>query len=143
MSTDKLIEKIPDIYFDWYARFIPETIAVSYYFVLGNEEPKVTFGYTFLYALAAYVCGHVIQPASSLVVLGLQRLVRTDEEKYSAAKQKGSSPELIAKVSKAHAKAVGMLSIAGLLIALSLYLENWPTNTSLAVPYFLVAAIER
>ena len=111
--------------------------------MLNQSELNVSFSYFFMYALIAYICGHAIQPVASLGVSGLQKLVGTNERKYATSKQDGSSPGLTAKVSKAHAEAVGMLSIALSLLILSIYFNKWSVSATVAMIYFVGAAIER
>ena len=44
MELNKLADKIPDLYFDWYARFLPGAIGLIIYFILTfivNESEEL------------------------------------------------------------------------------------------------------
>ena len=143
MNTDKLLEKLPDVYFDWYARFIPGIIAIVYYLYIKQPSFNASFNCIFLYAIISYLLGHVIQPASSFCVTIIQNLFHSDEKIYKIAKLTNDSPKVILKVSKVHAEAVGMLSSAFLILIVSLYYHKWPTIAIIGIIYFLLASIER
>ena len=66
MNTNVQTElKIPDLWFDFYARFLPGAAFVaSLYFLRGGQSVPAGL-HVALLALAGYVCGLVIQPASS------------------------------------------------------------------------------
>ena len=112
--------KLPDVWYDWYARLIPGVIGVllfafSYDFVvrpLGGSE-------SFLVLLFGYVAGHFVAPFSSWATRRFEfaadktrrdRLVKcfTDEGPPSSADLGSGRPAELA--SKAHAEAVSSLS---------------------------------
>lgn len=146
--NDKFINKIPDIYFDWYARLIPGSIAVASYFFFGNKAFSTNATDLFVYAFAAYVCGHIIQPLSSLIVVNLfERVSGSNESTYAAAKKNKDLASPVGKVSKAHAESVGMLSSCLLVIAVAWYVfglsNEWPRLLNFLIAYFFIASFER
>jgi len=143
MNTEKLIDKIPDIYFDWYARFLPGVIAIIFYFLIGQEAPVITATYLFIYAATAYVLGHIIQPLSSLLVLGIQKTIGCNEAKYEAAKKNEQLTSPTSKVSKAHAESVGMLSSGLLIILAAYYLNIWNYISIGLIAYLILSSVER
>lgn len=143
MAVNKLMEKIPDIYFDWYARLLPGAIGIALFFHMSNSTPTISASYLVLYAIIAYVSGHVVQPAASMIVGLLQLAIKTDEDTYAKAKADPNNQNLVDKVSKAHAEAVGMLSTAMILLAISVYFGSWPTLNIFFVIYCMTASLER
>jgi hypothetical protein len=60
-----LLDKIPDIAFDWYARIVPGFIC-GFLIVFAFEIPLEKVSANFLFAaLGAYIIGHLLQPFSS------------------------------------------------------------------------------
>jgi len=154
-SLNKAIEKLPDIWFDWYARLLPGCFGVALYLYLSSEIPSTpTTPHVFLFLFFGYGLGHILQPLSSCLVKYWEKKRFGNEEKYERAKADDSVSESSRnKVSKAHAEANSMLSFALALILnmvhfwLSPKLNNfwfwfwfWP---SVSLVYFLVMAIER
>lgn len=151
-SGEKLIEKIPDVWFDWFARFIPGAAGVLIYFLLHESKiPSEIDGWTvFFFVILSYLIGHVIQPLSGIFVKGIELAVdavffeRKREKKYTEAKRK-THFSLLGKISKAHAEANSMLSICFVIVINVYILSN--TSVSLLVQllplYFLAATVER
>ena len=75
MSTEKLADKIPDVYFDWYARLIPGVLALIFYFVVSNEAVKYSAMNIFLYCGVSYLMGHTVQPLSSLIIYFQEKIL--------------------------------------------------------------------
>ena len=143
MGSEKLIDKLPDIYFDWYARLIPGVIALTIYFYAGNKAPDTSASFLFIYAAISYAAGHIVQPLSSLCVAGLQKLFRCKEDDYIRAKKNAELSGQVSKVSKAHAEAVGMLSTFFLVAAVAISLHNWELIIWGFIIYCFFAAFER
>ena len=143
MSTEKLAEKIPDIYFDWYARLIPGVIALSYFFYMKPENFKAEGVYIAIYIAIAYLLGHSIQPMSSFLVEYLQKIVNSDEDRYAKAKQNSEYSSITAKVSKAYSEAVSMLSTFLLLLVVYLYTKYGDLVWFFFFPYLITATLER
>jgi hypothetical protein len=151
-SLNKLIEKIPDVWFDWYARFIPGAIGILTYIHFKDKYPEKLDGWlVFIFILTSYLIGHVIQPISGPLVKGLENLVdhifykKTLEERYLKAKlDKEIPPLVLGKITKAHAEANSMLSISIVFIINTQFLK---TDCSLIIKslplYFIIATIER
>lgn len=143
MNFEKLIEKLPDVYFDWYARLLPGAIALAIYFYLGKVPPDPSAGWLFIYAAIAYVAGHIVQPPSSLCIVGLRKVIRSNESLYEKEKKNKALAGQVSKVSKAHAESVGMLSTCFLISLVAFHLSNWGLITLILIAYFLLAAFER
>lgn len=147
-SVEKVVDKLPDVLFDWYARFLPGCLGVGIYMYLS---PKFTVipsgGEIVLYLFAGYMIGHILQPIASFLVRQLAKLI-CDEDKYTKA-QHAENPNIamISLVKKAYAEAVSMF------LMLLVILMNWiwfhadPRVGSAwwwaAAAYFLGATIER
>lgn len=102
-AIEKLTEKIPDIWFDWYARLLPGCLAISFY-LISNETPMdAVRENAWVFLFSGYLLGHLIQPISS----GLINLF-SDRIKKKKAKL----------VSKAYAEFVGFFSLALLTVLL-------------------------
>lgn len=143
MDSEKLIDKIPDIYFDWYARLLPGIIALTIYFYAGNKAPDTSAAFLLIYAAISYTAGHIAQPLSSLCVAGLQKLVCSKEKTYETAKLNPALSGPANKISKAHAESVGMLSTSFLVAAVAFHLHNWEPIIWALIIYFFLAALER
>jgi hypothetical protein len=96
-KTSSLAEKIPDIWFDLYARLIPGLIALFIYLFTFDKPVTFLIDNIWLMLFTAYLAGHIIQPFSS----GLLNLF---DKKLQAKK--------IPIVSKAYAELVGLFSCA-------------------------------
>lgn len=147
MSADQIIDKIPDVYFDWYARLLPGLVAACLYFYLNEVNlSKLTVSLLIAYLFAAYIAGHIIQPVSSFLVDKIQKLIGTDEEHYTYAKSKPELKFFASKVSKAHSEAVSMFS-SSLLVAAVVMISRERIELSscweFLILYFLVMAVER
>ena len=140
----EIMNKFPDIYFDWYARLIPWAIGFGYYLLLNNFKlEKLSLSMIIFFVIASYILGHIVQPISSFFISLLQKLIKSNENIYRNAKKQDKHKNLILKVSKAHAEAVGMLSSALLVFVISLYLNKFDTLTYILFSYFIIATIER
>lgn len=145
VNMETLADKLPDVWFDWYARLIPGTIGLTIY-LLGidyfcklpdlSQIVAVMFG--------GYLVGHVFQPVSSFFVKKIENLYK-NENKYAKAKSntkiKSSS---IRKVSKAHAEANSMFTIALVCIPNLIYfcgqIQYWIAGGMI---YFILMTFER
>lgn len=143
MNGDKLAGKIPDVYFDWYARLLPGAIFLTFYFLISQKNPTISSAYFFLYLALSYIAGYIVQPASIFIIVILQKIAGCNEEKYKDAKKDTNLYKLTQKVSKAHAEAVGMLSTSILLLTVTTYCAAWSLLYGLAIAYFFAASIER
>ena len=143
MATNTLAEKIPDIYFDWYARLLPGAIAISYYFIDTEAIPDDDVINIVLYVILAYLLGHGIQPVSSFLIRIFQNITFNDNSRYNQAVKDGDQPRLVSLVSKAHAEAVGMLSSCILIILVTCVYSQFDWITIWLIIYFLGASTER
>ena len=143
-----LIQKLPDVWFDWYARFLPGSLGLTLYVLVEKQIPVELSGtYLVLLALLAYLIGHILQPISGFIVKQIEKTFK-NEQKYESAKQKNAqSNEMIRKVSKAHAEASGMMScffaVIFTIFASSICNRTIITWLVILALYFLVASYER
>jgi tetrahydromethanopterin S-methyltransferase subunit C len=63
-----VIEKIPDIWFDWYGRLVPGCIGILLYVITFEVDIKLVSSNAILIILIGYLLGHIIQPISSSIV---------------------------------------------------------------------------
>ena len=143
----KLVEKLPDVYFDWYARILPGSYAAIFYSYLSSTWPsRPTFSVIVMYVPIGYIVGHVLQPISGKIVKTLETILK-NEDRYRSAKSTSSvSPSLLGKISKAHAEANGMMSFAiATVIVCFINYENSQNSWvhGLLIMYCLWAAWER
>ena len=148
-----LASKIPDVYFDWYARLIPGVIAVAIYLLLVKPTVTIDGWNIFVYGAWGYVLGHVVQPLSSSLVRIIQRTIvldkrkyQSEEDKFTHAKGKPAQLGHVANIKKAHAEAVGLLSTAILLVLVLfvVYFKVSAHSIVLAlIPYLFFATYER
>lgn len=143
----KLIDKLPDVHFDWYARFLPGTfIILVYRYTKGAPYTLEPSGSKLLLLIGiAYLIGHVLQPFASRCAV----VFRKDaiEKIYTAAKKDKDLKSMAAKVTKAHAESVSMFSIflGVILIWLKwgLLSESWRCGLLVIAVGFFVAGFER
>lgn len=144
MSVDeKIVEKIADAQFDWYARLLPGAIAVCYYFYISTTTPTVSLAYLAVYTAVAYLAGHITQPLSELIVRQIQEAIKTDEFAYTNYKKQYGRDHLSSLVNKAFAEAQCMLSSAILILSIMFYMNSFSTFSILSVLYFVGATFER
>ncbi len=98
MPGESLANKIPDLYFDWYARFLPGFFAVAYYFTLPGNDANFSANSLILYAAISYASGHAIQPVSSFIVKILEKDSNVSNLTYIEAKRNGGNVSLLGKV---------------------------------------------
>jgi hypothetical protein len=143
MSTDKLAEKIPDIYFDWYARFLPGAVAVIYFLYYNPDKVHVEVTYVAVYGFLAYMIGHIVQPASELVIKFFQKIIGTNEDLYAKSKKDPALINGCLKASKAFAESVGFFSACLAIICCCVYFEIKDMLSIIFIVYFFAASIER
>ncbi len=152
-TMEKLIEKIPDVWFDWYVRFIPGAIGILIYVFIHNKFPnQIDFGVIFFFILISYLIGHILQPLTGSIVKGLELLLdslykKSREKDYSKAKSDSDfNPSSIGKVNKAHAEANSMLSIF-IVTLINIFVSPTGHDYTLLIMiapfYFLTATIGR
>jgi len=147
----KLIDKLPDLHFDWYARFLPGAFVVLFYrYTKGGPyalEPSATK--LLLLVGIAYLIGHVLQPLSSrcAVLSRLRKKGRELEGIYLVAKRDGSKfKSQTSKVTKAHAESVSMFSMSAgaLLVWIKRgLLDDWRWGVLLVSVLLFALGIER
>ena len=76
---------IPDLWFDFYARFLPGILFISALYFLWPGDPNIPSGWLLvLLALAGYCCGLLVQPISSEIVglihSGIARIATGDND---------------------------------------------------------------
>lgn len=108
-----LTDKIPDVWFDLYARLIPGCIGIIFYVVTFSVNYEFLINNILVLLFLAYLVGHFIQPLSSgLVNIWMKNI----------AKRKTNI------VSKAYAELVGfnsVLIISLILLILSIIKNNY------------------
>lgn len=149
----ELANKIPDIHFDWYARIIPGTVALIYYFYISNIIPEITTSLLLTYGFFSYILGHIVQPMSSFGIKNIYKRVECNESLFSTSKKNSDLSKLIDLVEKSHAEATGMFSSFILVSLIFIYIkiiqnENFSLQTQefisfAIILYFLFASIER
>jgi hypothetical protein len=112
-TLDKVIENLPDAWFDWYARLLPGSLGVvTFAYASGKLNAIPDAGQTFSLLMLGYLGGHLLQPLVGFLTKCLERL-HGMEDSYARAKQAANlNLSLIKKVSKAHAEANSMLACA-------------------------------
>lgn len=146
---EKIAEKIPDVWFDWYARLLPGCFGAAVYIYLSDNVPAQPTGtQLFLFVIVGYVVGHALQPLVGYIVKSAEMLIFNNEEKYGNAKKDPNVKQSsLNKVSKAHAEANSMLAFAFALgVNTFIFWSSEKINQILAivlVAYFSVAALER
>lgn len=149
MSTEAIINKIPDVYFDWYARFLPGSIGVVGYFYFSTSKPEISTSFLFLYVFLAYLTGHIIQPIAGYTVKKIEHLLSSlsgpinIEQHFSDAKKKDANKDIIGKAGKAHAEANSMMSSAFILLILMIKYQNSEMISVLLCGYFFIMTVER
>jgi len=155
-----VVEALPDVWFDWYARLIPGCLALGLYLSLRGtlndmiiasrraHTPLVEAADIVVFLGIGYVVGHCLQPVSELLIKWLEDRYKKEAIYAKAKREHKLSLGLLNKVSKAHAEAVSMLA-CGIAVAFNLFWfrnSEWPLNKGwafAAVAYFVFAAIER
>lgn len=143
MPGKSMADKIPDVYFDWYARFLPGAFAVVYYYYFSGKNPNYSVNYFIFYAAIGYGLGHAVQPISSFIVKIAESILRSDEKKYNQAKNIADNYGQLKVISKGHSEAVGMFSTSILFIVVNIYIGFWSVFTIFLPFYFVSASIER
>jgi hypothetical protein len=86
-----LLENLPDIWFDWYARLIPGCFGVGLYLYLSANIPSSPTAVELTaFVLCGYALGHVLQPLAGLLVKLLENRIG-NEAKYATAKSRTRS----------------------------------------------------
>lgn len=143
---ETLADKLPDIWFDWYARLIPGTIGLTIY-LLGtcHFQTIPDISQIFVIMLLGYLVGHIFQPVSSFVVKKIEGRFK-NENKYAKAKSNTKiRSSSIRKVSKAHAEANSMFTsflvcIPNLVYFFGQRIQYWIIA---GMVYFILMTIER
>ncbi len=143
MSTDKLVERIADIQFDWYARLLPGGIAFVFYVYLSGHPLDYTFPHLFACFALAYLIGHAVQPLSGLLIWLLQRWIKSDQALYRRYKQQYGRDHLSSLVNKAYSEATGMFSAALLIVGVMVFLGQYSRYPALLAAYFSAMGVER
>lgn len=139
--------RIPDFWYDWYARLIPGSIGVSLYlFSINFQILAISTSQILLFLLIGYIVGFILSPISSHLTRKVVSKHPKNEVIYSTAKLNPQiSPDVYNKISKAYAEACSMLTIA-IMIGLSVFFfKNYIHVTALliSVIYFVIMWIER
>ena len=145
---DKVIENLPDVWFDWYARLIPGCFGVGLYSYLSSGIPAALTGVeVVLFLLLGYGLGHVLQPAASFVVKPAEDRYGNEPRYAEAKKNPGVKASSLNKVSKAHAEANSMLGFGFALLVNMIWFWNCPRLNKwvafVSLIYFLLAAWQR
>lgn len=134
-TIDKVIESLPDVWFDWYARLLPGSLGVvAFAYASGKLNAIPAAGETFSILMLGYLVGHLLQPMVGFLTKPVERW-HGKEEIYKRAKQdKNSNQESLKKVSKAHAEANSMLACAIVLAFNSFWF--WKINPVPTLPWW-------
>jgi hypothetical protein len=82
----ELIEKMPDVWFDWFARLIPGCVGVSLYTIVIEKNYDLIFDNFIFFLFLGYIIGHIIQPISSgLINYYLKGIAKRKNEIVSKA----------------------------------------------------------
>lgn len=139
---NKIAEKLPDVYFDWYARLLPGcAIVIVVLLHASKDQIEYIIEHPLAILFTAYTIGHFIQPASGFVVKKLEKR-KKNESIYSAYKKKkieDRNDKLIAKISKAHAEAVSMCSASILVLFFTIYRAT--SNHCIEWPLYFIALV--
>lgn len=142
-QTD-FFKKLPDLWFDWYARFLPGIFGLLTFLIIYLKDldlkdlAYLKLPVLLLLLLIAYIIGHIIQPISSFIVKRIEFCYH-NEKKYIKAKQdKKVSRLLLKKVSKAHAEANSMLSCFFMTLINLIYYYTSKSGFSIILLCFLI-----
>jgi hypothetical protein len=147
-AIEKTIDKLPDIWFDWYARLLPGFFGVGLYLYLSETIPAdPTASNVFFLLFSGYVLGHAIQPPVGFLIKEGEKRFGNELDYARAKRDPQITPSSIGKVTKAHAEANSMLSFCVATILNLLYFWNAPLmNRPVAfglIGYFALPAIGR
>jgi len=112
-TIEKVIEGLPDVWFDWYARLVPGALGVAAFaYASGKLNAIPSAGETLSILVLGYLVGHLLQPIVGSLTKAVERW-QGKEGIYKRAKQdKNYNQDSLEKVSKAHAEANSMLACA-------------------------------
>lgn len=66
-ELDKVVQNLPDVWYDWYARLIPGCFGLGLYLYFSSSiQTTPTTVQVVLFLLGGYGLGHVLQPLTSL-----------------------------------------------------------------------------
>jgi hypothetical protein len=141
--------KIPDLWFDFYARFLPGTLFVSAVYLLYPGHATIPSGWLIaILALAGYCIGLLVQPISSEVVgllHGVISMAATGDWDF-VRKQKHLDPLRI--LSKMHGETTFFVQCFVLSIMLlilqkmsSFHLESTPKTINATVLFLIFAIV--
>jgi hypothetical protein len=138
-TLNSAMDKLPDVWFDWYARLLPGTLGVLCFESAGGNLVDVPdAGRIPAILLIGYLVGHILQPLVGFITKFVERLLGK-ETKYAKAKlNKQMNPILTTKVSKAHAEANSMLACA---IVLALNAWFWHSTIATVSSGYLIVAL--
>jgi len=146
--VEKAIDKLPDVWFDWYARLLPGCFGVALHDYLSSSDPGTPKAReVVLLLLFGYGLGHILQPLTGFVIKRIEKRFG-NESKYAKGKKDADiKPSSLGKISKAHAEANSMLSF-GFALLLNM-IVSWNSTrlnkwyACIALIYFGLAAVER
>jgi hypothetical protein len=125
-----LAEKVPDVWFDWFARLIPGSIGIILFFLIIEKNYELLFENFIPFLFLGYIIGHTIQPVASSLI---------NYWKKGVQKRKNTI------ISKAYAELVGFVSlviISVLLIIIKLAKDFKPDISALQFnDYFILTAV--
>jgi len=130
-STKSILDKIPDIAFDWYARFVPGFIClalVGYVYKVDLDWLKDKFT---ILALVAYLIGHILQPFSSGILQKMWPNLKVKKD-----------PLLV----KAYSELIGFFScllfaVGLLFVTIYIYVKDYKDIITYCEPWALVFSI--
>ncbi|MDY0199343.1 MAG: hypothetical protein RBR68_16190 [Tenuifilaceae bacterium] len=125
-----LAEKIPDVWFDWFARLIPGCIGIILYFLIIEKNYELMFENFIPFLFLGYIIGHIIQPIASGLI------------NYW---NKGVQKRKNIIISKAYAELVGFASlvIISVLLLIVKFAKDYELNISelISNDYFIIIVI--
>ncbi|MFT5730784.1 MAG: p-aminobenzoyl-glutamate transporter AbgT [Desulforhopalus sp.] len=111
---DKFFENIPDIWYDFYARFIPGFTAIVTFNFLHSQNiksPKIEV--LVYYIILGYIIGHIIQPSSAKIARKIQYEKYDNEENIKNCRENIDASTREAKLlSKQHSECVCFVSLS-------------------------------
>ena len=160
-DTKDILENIsislPDVWFDWYARFLPGCFGIGLHFLIVHEPlGGISTPIVFILLVSAYLIGHIVQPASSFITKMIDKYLDPDkkiQKRYAYGKYMATTTSQISmlnKISKAHAESTSMVSCC-FIFAFVMWFNSrfdtfetvWFVASAVGIVYFGCMAYER
>jgi len=106
MEIGDLNKVLPDVWFDWYVRFISGCLGIIGYSWLFEVSIELDFITVITFGVLGYIIGHISQPLSSCIVNKIFKNLKPRTDKF---------------ISKSYAETISMFNSALILSVLSIY----------------------